>query len=248
MLPEAKGATLDAYPKGDQALLDCAEMQASTQRILQWLCVAIVCSAICMLLYLQATGSICVGSLRDSRYQGVIAQTNIFSCGAAATACLLEKYYGIPTTELEILDLAEQQRNARGEESKLARGLTAYDLKTASAAFGLNMVGYELTHAQLQSYFQRGGLPLIAHATKPQAHYLVVVGMTNHHVLLSDPAWGRYIAPARELADARGMSGVFLVPLPTMEQALHARRIQLSALEWMRTRILQLSNLREAML
>jgi len=76
----------------------------------------------------------------------------------------------------------------------------------------------------------------------------VVVGMTPHHVLLSDPAWGRYIAPVRELADVRGMSGVFLVPLPGMKEAQHARGAQLCALEWMQSRVFQLSNLREVML
>ncbi len=215
----------------------------------QWfLCLAVVGFAGCILQHPQASGSNAAVSFRDLRYQGAIAQTSDYSCGAAATACLLDTYYGIPTTEAEILELAERQMSARGEESGLAHGLTAYDLKTASEALGLDMAGYELTHAQLQDYFERGGLPLIAHVTQPRAHYLVVVGMTTQHVLLSDPAWGRYVAPARELADARGMSGVFLVPLPTMEEALHARGIQASALEWMRNRVLQLSDLREAML
>ena len=201
-----------------------------------------------MLQHPQASGSNAAVSFRDLRYQGAIPQTSDYSCGAAATACLLEVYYGIPTTEAEILEMAERQMLARGEEPGFAHGLTAYDLKTASKALGLDMAGYELTHAQLEDYFERGGLPLIAHVTKPQSHYLVVVGMTAQHVLLSDPAWGRYVAPARELADARGMSGVFLVPLPTTQEALHARGIQVSALEWMRTRVHRLSDLREAML
>lgn len=223
-------------------------MTAVTQKTLRWLCVAIVGSASCMLLHLQVFGSIATVSFRDSRYQGVIPQTSDYSCGAAATACLLTTYYGIPTTELEILELADQQISTRGEEPGLTHGLSAYDLKAASETLGLDMAGYELTHAQLQDYFERGGLPLIAHVTEPRTHYLVVVGMTTHHVLLSDPAWGRYIASVRELVDARGMSGVFLVPLPRTEETLHARRTQLSALEWMQARLLQLSDLREAML
>ena len=206
----------------------------------------------CVLLTLQSlagSGTDCQPvSLHDLKYCSTIPQTTAYSCGAAATACLLGVYFGIPTTETEVLEMAEQQISARGEEPGLRHGLTAYDLKTASEALGLDMVGYELTHTQLQDYFARGGLPLIAHVVEPQEHYLVVVGMTPHHVLLSDPAWGRYIAPVRELADVRGMSGVFLVPLPGMKEAQHARGAQLCALEWMQSRVFQLSDLREVML
>lgn len=76
----------------------------------------------------------------------------------------------------------------------------------------------------------------------------MVIGMTAGHTLLSDPAWGRYIAPLRELVDVRAMSGVFLVPLPSVENALHAKREQETALEWMGSRVSQLNLLREAML
>jgi hypothetical protein len=224
------------------------EMMAAARRVIRWLCVAIVSPACCILLHLQAAGSYVDVSLRDLRYQGVIPQTSDYSCGAAAVACLLQVYYGIPATERRILELAEQQMLARGEDPGLMRGLTAYDLKIASETLGLNMAGYELTHPQMEDYFERGGLPLIGHVTEPQSHYLVVVGMTTRHVLLLDPAWGRHIASIHELADVRCLSGVFLVPLPTMEEALHARKVQLSALEWMRTRVCELADLREAML
>ncbi len=137
---------------------------------------------------------------------------------------------------------------ARGEEPGVDRGLTAYDLKMASETLGLRMAGYELTHNQLEDYFQRGGLPLIAHVTRPQLHYLVVIGMADGHILLSDPAWGRYIAPLRELVDVRAMSGVVLVPLPNGEQVARVKNEQETALEWMRSRVSQLNLLREALL
>jgi len=213
---------------------------------LLWLAV-LICIG-CVLQHQHALGANDTGSFRDLKYRGVVPQTTDFSCGAAAVACLLQMFYGIPATESDILQWAETQMFNRGQEPGLMHGLTAYDLKTASEAYGLPMAGYELTHTQLEDYFQRGGLPLIAHVTQPQLHYLVVIGMTTDHVLLSDPAWGRCIAPLHELADVRAMSGVFLVPLPNAEVALQARRSQESALQWMCARLSQLSNLREAML
>jgi predicted double-glycine peptidase len=187
-------------------------------------------------------------TFRDLRYRGTVPQTTDYSCGAAAVACLLQEYFGIPTTEQEILELTKKQMIARGEDPGLTHGLTAYDLKVAAETLGLPMAGYELTHTQLEDYFRRGGLPVIAHVTQPQYHYLVVIGMAVGHTLLSDPAWGRYIAPLRELVDIRGMSGVFLVPLPNAEQVSRVKREQDMALEWMRSRVSQLKHLRESML
>jgi len=219
---------------------------AEASRWLLWLTVLACMSYLAQ--HLKALGSDNGATLRDLRYRGTVPQTTDYSCGAAAMACLLQEYYGIPVTEQEILQLAETQMLARGEEPGSVRSLTAYDLKTASAVLGLNMAGYELTHLQLEDYFVLGGLPLVAHVTKPQLHYLVVVGAVASHILLADPAWGRCIAPLRELADVRAMSGVFLVPLPSTEAALHARRVQASALLWMCGRLSQLRDLREDLL
>jgi len=46
-------------------------------------------------------------SYRELRYDGVVGQTDWYTCGPAAVATLLTYYYGIPTTEAEALKLAE---------------------------------------------------------------------------------------------------------------------------------------------
>ena len=214
-------------------------MHLTARRSHPLLCLVALACAGFMLQHRLAVSAGDGATFRDRRYHGTVPQTTDYSCGAAAVACLLQVYYGIPVTEQEILSLAERQMLARGEEPGVDRGLTAYDLK---------MAGYELTHNQLEDYFQRGGLPLIAHVTRPQLHYLVVIGMADGHILLSDPAWGRYIAPLRELVDVRAMSGVVLVPLPNGEQVARVKNEQETALEWMRSRVSQLNLLREALL
>lgn len=187
-------------------------------------------------------------TLLDLRYQGVVRQTTEYSCGAAALACLLSLYFGVAATESEVLDLVEAQVTARGEEPGPGTGLTAYDLKKASSTLGLQLVGYELSVEQVEEYFACGGFPMIAHVTKPCSHYLVVVGMRDETLLLSDPGWGRYAASATELRDGRAMSGVFLVALPSEEQARSARAEQTRALGWMCSRVSQLSDLRETII
>jgi predicted double-glycine peptidase len=222
-------------------------MHLGARRLHPPMCWLVIACTGFTLLYRQTPCAGGPASFRDLRYRGTVPQTTDYSCGAAAVACLLDLYYGISTTEQEILELAERQILARGETPGLERGLTAYDLKAASATKGLPMAGYEVTRRELEDYFGRGGLPLIAHVTRPRLHYLVVIGVVDGHVLLSDPGLGRVIAPLCELEDVRAMSGVILVPLPNAEQILRVRREQKLALEWMCSRVSQLNDLRESM-
>ena len=184
-------------------------------------------------------------TFRDLRYMGTVAQTTEYSCGAAAVATLLSLYFGVESSEDVVLSLAEEQIRARGEEPATESGLTAYDLKEASGSLGLRLAGYELGMEELEGYFANGGFPVVAHVEDPRSHFIVVVGIAEEHLLLCDPGWGRYIAPIGELRDARGMSGVFLIALPTEEQAEHARRRQAEAVGWMVCRLSQLRDLRE---
>ena len=184
----------------------------------------------------------------ELRYASIVAQTEEYSCGAAALASLLNEYFGIQATQQEILGVVEHQMQARGEEPFLSAGLTAYDLKEASCRFGVELAGYEVTALQLADYFARGGLPLIAHVTRPGSHYVVVVGMRGEYVLLCDPGWGRTAVTVKALVEGRGMSGVILVALPNQEQATLARGEQTCSLTWMAFHLLQLLELRELVL
>ena len=135
--------------------------------------------------------------------------------------------------------------NTRGLEPGPETGLTAFDLRHASAALGLQLQGYRLSEAQLLDYFKQGGLPVIAHVTEPRPHFVVVVGAAGMHLLLSDPGWGRYVVPIGELTDARAMSGAVLVCLATERQARIALREIGRSLDWMRNRLDLLLSLRE---
>jgi predicted double-glycine peptidase len=187
-------------------------------------------------------------NFRDQKYVGVIAQTTEYSCGAAAIATLLSTFFGAPTAEMQVVELVEASLRTRGAEPSFETGLTAYDLTQASASLGLRLKGYRLDSRQLQDYFKQGGFPVIAHVTQPRLHYLVVVGLVDENLLLCDPGWGRYVAPMSELTDARVMSGVFLVSIPTEEQARIASREQSQLLVWMRIRMDQLVELREGIM
>jgi len=54
-------------------------------------------------------------SYRDLRYEWVVGQTDWYTCGPVAVATLLT-FFGIPTTEEEALELAEEFMRAQGLE------------------------------------------------------------------------------------------------------------------------------------
>jgi len=184
-------------------------------------------------------------SYRELRYEWVVGQTDWYTCGPAAVATLLTYYYGIPTTEAEALELAEGFMRAQGLEP--GRGINALALKQTLEAKGIPTKGFRVKPEALKEYFERGGLPLIAHFTEPQKHFLVVVGFVGDQVVLADPSWGRRIVPFTAFVKEHKYSEVVLVPLPPFELINAIRERQKATLEWAANRLALLENLRETL-
>lgn len=104
---------------------------------------------------------------RELRYEGVIGQTDWYTCGPAAVATLLTHYYGISTTEAEALELAEGFMREMGLEPGPGRGINALALKKTLETKGIPTKGFRVKPEALRHYFARGGLPVILHLIKP---------------------------------------------------------------------------------
>lgn len=180
---------------------------------------------------------------RTLRYEGVIGQTNYYTCGPAAVATLLTHYYGQPTAESEILELSEKAMAGSGKSPE-EKGVTALALRQALADKGIQARGMRLTLASLADYFRKGGLPVVLHVTKPQMHYVLAVGMVGDWVILADPSWGRRIQPLGALVNEQGFSGVTLVPLPPENLISTAKEQQSETLRWAEFRLARLNSLR----
>jgi len=188
-----------------------------------------------------------LATYRDLKFAGVVAQTTENSCGAAALASLLT-LFGSPVGELEVLGLIEKRIVGRGGVPNSESGLSALDLRDAARELGLYATGYRLSTQQLEDYFARAGFPVIAHVTRPRQHYVVVVAAAERHVMIGDPGWGAYVCTMRRFAEERGPSGVFIVAMPTEEQAAIARQAQAALLERVAQRVACLRELRNGIL
>ncbi len=154
--------------------------------------------------------------------------------------CLLN-YYNIPTTEAEALELAEYFDAQIGREP--GKGVTALALKQTLEAKGIPTKGFMVQPEALRDYFLRGGLPIIAHLTLPQKHFVVVVGVIEDQIVLAYPSWGFSLIPFDSFIKERGYSEVVLVPIPPPElfpfvaerqkEALRRAEERLSTLFWL---------------
>jgi len=196
-------------------------------------------------LALALTANASAVSYREFRYEGVIGQTDWYTCGPAAVATLLTYYCDIPTTEVEALELAEGFMRGMGLEPGPGRGINALALKQTLEAKGIPTKGFRVRPEDLRDYFARGGLPVIAHLTRPRKHFVVAVGMVGDQIVLADPSWGRSIIPFSTLVEERGYSEVVLVPIPPPELIPRVRSNQQATLSWAQGRLSALTRLRE---
>jgi predicted double-glycine peptidase len=218
----------------------------------RWRALARGCGAVGV--WLAAAGAFALAACADapfetyleSRYEGVVGQSSDYSCGPAAVATLLQHYYGMHAPEADVLLRAEEYELAAGRE--LGRGISALTLKRLLQEAGIPTRGLSVTIASLVEHFATGGLPLIAHLTRPQKHYAVCVGMVGEAVVLADPSWGRQILPLTQMVTERGFEGTVLAPAPPPEVALRAGVVQCATLAWAQVQLAGLAALRERIL
>lgn len=187
-----------------------------------------------------------VRSYRELRYEGIVGQTDWYTCGPAAVATLLT-YYGIPTTEAEALKLAEGFMQEMGLEPGPERGINALALKKTLEAKGIPTKGFRVKPEALKDYFDHGGLPVIAHLTQPQKHFVMVVGFVDDQIVLADPSWGRRIIPFEAFVKEHAYSEVILAPLPPNELIPRIRENQKAFLAWAERELFSLQRLREGL-
>ncbi|MFC2077921.1 C39 family peptidase [Candidatus Bipolaricaulota bacterium] len=178
----------------------------------------------------------------DVRSSSIVRQTTSYTCGAAASATLLSLFYGLPTSEREILVLVESHMDELG--IPMGEGIPALSLIRALGLSGMPAKGYRVGMADLRDYFTRGGLPVIAHLSRPEMHFVVVVGLVGEQVVVADPGWGWSIIHIEDFDEFRAFTGVILVPLPPPDLLRHAGRVQQDTLREAGLRLELLERLR----
>jgi predicted double-glycine peptidase len=168
-------------------------------------------------LYLDGVGfgggavSMKVESFQEQKYKATVPQQYDFSCGSAALATLLTYNYNIPVSEQDVF------RNMfdNGDKQVIAEsGFSLLDIKNYLTRRGLESNGYRAPLSKLAEV-QLPAIVLIN--VRGYSHFIVLEGIHEGWVLLSDPANGMRTEPIGEFEDH--WSGIFFLILTDAEQA-----------------------------
>jgi uncharacterized protein len=150
-------------------------------------------------------------SFQEKKYKATLAQQYDFSCGSAALATLLTYNYKIAVSEQEVF----QSMFENGDKKVIAEsGFSLLDIKNYLARRGLESNGYRAPLEKLAKV-QLPAIVLIN--VRGYSHFVVLEGIQDGYVLLSDPANGMRSEPLGEFENQ--WSGIFFLILTDAEQA-----------------------------
>ncbi|MDA8165697.1 MAG: C39 family peptidase [Desulfobacteraceae bacterium] len=130
------------------------------------------------------TFNVPVVSFTEARFRYVVKQQYDFSCGSAALASLLTYHYARPTKEQEVFKVMWEH----GDQQKIQKeGFSLLDMKNYLASIGYDAGGFRISLDKLREL----RVPAIALVNlKGYLHFVVLSGVSDRHVLVSDPAVG----------------------------------------------------------
>ena len=152
-----------------------------------------------------------VESFQEKKYAATVAQQYDYSCGSAALATLLTYNYGVKVSEQDIFkDMIEH-----GDKKVIAEtGFSLLDIKNYLTRHGLEANGYR---APLEKLAQVGVPAIVLVNIRGYNHFVVLDGIQNGSVLLSDPAIGMRREPVGEFE--RQWTGISFLIATNAEEA-----------------------------
>ncbi len=162
---------------------------------------------------LPALGSerLAIRSWQDLKFSSTIHQKYDFSCGSAALATLLTYAYHIPVTEAAVFKSMYRHGNAARIRDE---GFSLLDMKNYLARHGVPADGFRNNLATLAE-LRVPAIVLINY--RGYHHFVVVRGIKDGQVLISDPSLGLRTQPIS--AFKRQWSGIFFVITADLKQA-----------------------------
>lgn len=152
-----------------------------------------------------------IESFQEKKYKATLAQQYDFSCGSAALATLLTYNYNIRVSEQDVFkDMFDN-----GDKQVIAEsGFSLLDMKNYLTRRGLESNGYRAPLDKLASV----RLPAIVLVNvRGYSHFVVLEGIRDGSVLLSDPANGMRNESIGEFESQ--WTGIFFLILTNAEQA-----------------------------
>lgn len=145
----------------------------------------------------------------DFRDQNLVKQQEDFTCGSASLATILTYYYGLQTSEKEVLDFVMRKKGIDLSKIDLAnneimqsfqeQGLSFLDLAEFAKSYDLEAIGLALDFNSLKQL----KVPVIVFLNiRKTEHFSVYKGMDEFYVYLADPSFGNIKIPITKFQEA----------------------------------------------
>jgi hypothetical protein len=133
-----------------------------------------------------------VTSKKEAQFRSTMRQRYDYSCGSAALATLLSSGYEDAVSEGTVF----QKMYEAGDKERIRKqGFSLLDMKTYVESEGYQADGYRFSLDKLAEL----GIPAITVLNmKGYKHFVVIKGLTEKEVLVSDPAAGTIVLPRSE--------------------------------------------------
>lgn len=156
------------------------------------------------------TATVHVQSFEDRKFITTIKQEYDFSCGSAALATLLTYTYHIPSTESSVFS----NMYLSGDRQVIQQsGFSLLDMKEYLSRHGVPSGGFR---APLDKLVQVGVPAIVLINEHGYKHFVVLRGVHDGRVLLSDPAIGlRTVSVSQFTRQWSGIFFIILADIPT---------------------------------
>jgi predicted double-glycine peptidase len=126
-------------------------------------------------------------SEEELRFTTVYKQGYDTSCGVAATATLLNTYWNIPITEV---DLYQDLILNHAQEGDINYTVSFLDIAEYLKKHGIQSRAYKMDWETLEDTLNKGYAPILIHYEKPDPHFALMLYNENGYAFVADPARG----------------------------------------------------------
>ena len=126
-----------------------------------------------------------VKSKESLRFQYTLEQGYDTSCGMSVVATALDRYWGVPTDEAELIESAIGEKLDDGDYT-----VSLADMAAAFEARGVASRAFKLDWEGLEGLVSKGYAPLVVHYAEPDKHFALLLGFKDGRAITVDPARG----------------------------------------------------------
>lgn len=124
-------------------------------------------------------------SKESLRFQYTMEQGYDTSCGMSVVATALDRYWGVPTDEAELIESTLGAKLEKGDYK-----VSLADMASAFESRGVAVRAFRLDWEGLADLVSKGYAPLVVHYDKPEKHFALLLGFKDGRAITIDPARG----------------------------------------------------------